>query len=99
MTLTSMSLGSYSAVSLIGSSGWAFVDGMAATTAGFLISWPTAILMAELWMPIYRSLPNVVSCYQFLETRYSMPVRTLVSLIGNFATLCYISVVLLARVC
>jgi Na+/proline symporter len=72
---------------------------MAATTAGFLVNWPTAIQMAELWMPIYRSLPNVVSCYQFLETRYSMPVRTLVSLIGNFATLCYISVVLLALGC
>ena len=88
--------GSYSAVSLIGSSGWAFVDGMAATTAGFLVAFPSAILTAEVWVPIYRGLPNVVSCYQFLETRFSLPVRTLVSIIGNFSVLCYISVVLYA---
>ena len=88
--------GSYSAVSLIGSSGWAFVDGMAATFAGFLVLWPSTILMAELWVPIYRGLPNVVSCYQFLETRFSQPVRTSVSVMGNFSVLCYIATVLYA---
>jgi hypothetical protein len=88
--------GSYSAVTLIGSSGWSFVDGMAATTANFIVSFPSNILLAELWVPIYRGLPNIVSCYQFLETRFSRPVRLIVSVIGNFAVLCYISVVLYA---
>ena len=54
---------------------------------------PTAILTAELWVGLYRSMPEIVSCYQYLETRFDGNMRSIVSCIGNLSTFFYISIV------
>ena len=84
-----------SGISLLGSPGWGYHDGIAMMIGGYPAAIISTPIIAHVIIPFYSAL-NVTTCYSYLERRFSRGVRTTISLIFILKTLGYLGLVLYA---